>query len=64
MACTMGSIGPIGELFLATGSTLHLSYACSDPDPDTCSFHTDVNANTNSYSHTFINADLRTAWLS
>ena len=33
-------------------------------DPDTCSSHTNGNANTNAYSHTFINADSGTAWLS
>jgi hypothetical protein len=60
----MDSIGPIGELFLATGSDLRPIYACSDRDPDTCSFHTDGNASTNSYSHTFINANPGTAWLS
>jgi hypothetical protein len=59
----MDSIGPIGELFLATGGDLRPIYAYTDRDPDTCSFHTDGNANTNSSSHTFINADPGTAWL-
>jgi|SoiMetStandDraft_2_1073263.scaffolds.fasta_scaffold170839_3 hypothetical protein len=64
MACTMDRIGAIGELSLATGSDLRPIYAYIDRDPDTCSSHTHGNANTNSYSHTFIDADPGTAWLS
>ena len=60
----MDRIGAIGELSLATGSNLRPIYAYIDRDPDTCSSHSNGNANTDSYSHTFINADSGAAWLS
>ena len=60
----MDSNGPIGELSLATGRDLRFIYAYIDRDPDTCSRHSDSNTNTNPYSHTFLNADPGTTWLS
>lgn len=59
----MDSSAAIGELSLAAGSDLRPIYVYIDRDLDTCSSHTNGNANTNSYSHTFINADPGTAWL-
>ena len=68
MDCDVDLVGAAGKLSHSTNSprsicSIHLNI---DRNPDTCSSHINGNASANRFadSHTFIDADSGTAWLS
>src|SRR5215216_3315526 len=66
MGCTLDRVNTASKLCHATSSSRSICpiHPYVNSDPDTYSSHINGNANTNAYSHTFIDVNAGTAWLS